>query len=123
MERCIYEYDSSLLPNTVQDERPNLDRVDVCVSVNDIPRVLQQTKSPIVMNAVGALLPRIGVRLKWEQGGTLLSKVFLKVTSFLFISNQPFNKDPGRRIPRPEKVRVALFDLPQSLDRVPSDEG
>jgi hypothetical protein len=67
------------------------------------------------MNAIGALLPQVAMCLVWSQGGTLLSKVLLKVTSFLFISNQPFNKD--------EQATVALFDLPQSLDRVPSDEG
>ena len=55
---------------------------------------------------------------------------------FLFISNQLFKKkkiqrlwqvkknhSADRRIPRSEKVWVVLFDLPQSLDRVPSDEG
>jgi hypothetical protein len=61
--------------------------------VNNIPRVLQEVKSPRVMNTVGPLLPRTGMSLKWRQGGTLLSKVLLKVASFLFISNQPFNKD------------------------------
>ena len=65
----------------------------MCVSVNNIPRVLQEVKSPRVMNAIGALLPQVGMCLVWSQGGTLLSKVLLKVTSFLFISNQPFNKD------------------------------
>jgi hypothetical protein len=60
----------------------SLSRVDWAIHVNDVDRILLEAESPTVMKAIGEKLPLIGAHLRWQQGGNLLSKVFLKVTSF-----------------------------------------
>jgi len=127
LQRCVSEHDRTLRTRIVPQQRqaPSLGRVDWGIYVNNRLWVLQEAKSPKVMNAVRTHLPPIGVKFEWGTStiGSLVLKVFMKVTSFLFISNRLFNKDAGRRIPRSETVRVVLFDLSQSLDRVPSGKG
>ena len=68
LERCVLEYDPSLRVKVVSQQRhsPSLGRVDWDIRVNNVFQVLQEAKSPRVVNPVRAHLPPIGVYLSWS---------------------------------------------------------
>lgn len=85
LDPCVKIYDPQLetVCKLQKCDGLSLSRVDAGVFVDDVPRILQEAKSPTVMEALGEALPQNGVNLRWTTGGTLLLKVFLKVGSYL----------------------------------------
>ena len=84
LSACTKIYDPRLGVACKPERRygDSLSRVDWAINVDDMDRILLEAESPTVMKAIGEKLPLIGTHLRWQQGGNLLSKVFLKVTSF-----------------------------------------
>jgi hypothetical protein len=71
-------------------EGPSRSRLDTGVFVDDLEaidggqasaRVLQEAKSPSVMEYLRQRLPHNGMILKWTPGGSVLARLLLKVTS------------------------------------------
>jgi hypothetical protein len=85
LRRCVKTYDSQFKVQCVIQKRdaPSLSLVNSAVLVDDIHRVLMEANSFSLMNHIRDMLPPHGMRLVWKTGGRLLSKVFLKVDSYL----------------------------------------
>jgi hypothetical protein len=88
LKRCAGTYDTQLEVSSEVEEREGSSRskVGMAIFVNDIRRILLEAKYPAVMERIRNMLPLRGMNLKWEQGGSLLSKVFLKVNSYVPIT-------------------------------------
>jgi hypothetical protein len=125
LARCAEVYDPQLDVECKYKTRygSSLSQVDTAIFVNNVHHILQEAKSPTVMEAIRNILPHHGVDLRWATGGTLLMKVFLKVT---YLHTHPKLADQERRsgccLPWFATARMAVFDLPQFLDRIPFDE-
>jgi hypothetical protein len=84
LKRCARKYDPQLEVSCEVEEREG--KVDMTILVNGIRRILLEAKSPTIMEHIRNILPLHGMKLRWEPGGSLLSKVFLKVNSYLPIT-------------------------------------
>ena len=100
-------------------------KVDYEALVNDKLRALLEAKSPMVMKIAGELLPSRGIELKWVHGQSLVPKLLSKVSALFPVHfNICFTAIyAGRIVPGLEKIGMAVFFLPQLLDRVPACEG
>jgi hypothetical protein len=85
LRRCVKTFNPQLVTACKIYTRDGVSRcrVDTGVFVDSIPRILQEAKSPTVMEYVRGRLPQTGVTLRWTPGGSLLAKLFLKVASLL----------------------------------------
>jgi hypothetical protein len=92
LANCILVIYPQLKTHCVLQARdgPSRCRVDAGVFVDDLEaidggqaraRVLQEAESPTVMEYLRQRLPHNGVILTWTPGGSVLAKLFLKVTS------------------------------------------
>ena len=100
-------------------------QVDYNALVNDESMVLVEARSPSVMKKVGELLPPHGIELKWVCGQSLVPKILSKVSALFPVRhNIHFTAIcAGRIVLGLEKNGMAVFFLPQLLDRVPACEG
>jgi hypothetical protein len=123
--RCLWEYGKYSL-KTARDDPVDggSSRVDYVALVNNERRALCEAKSPSVMKKVGGLPPR-GIELTWVRGQSLVPKILAKVSTPLSISYNTGFEDicVGRFVSGSETDGMAVYYLPQLLDRVPSCEG
>lgn len=85
LEALARKYDPQL-EVSCEREGSSRSKVDMVIFVNNICRILLEVKSPTVMEHICNIVPLHGMKLRWEPGGPLLSKVFLKVNSYLPIT-------------------------------------
>lgn len=84
LRRCVKIFNPQLVTACKIQARDGVSRrVDTGVFVDSIPRILQEAKSPTVMEYVRGRLPQTGVTLRWTPGGSLLAKLFLKAAVYL----------------------------------------
>lgn len=97
LKRCAKVYNRNLKVTSAVEERevPSRTKVDMAIYVNDVRRILLEAKSPTVMEHIRDILPLYDMDLKWEQGGTTLMKVFLKVNPYPSITPSSLIKKDG----------------------------
>ena len=124
--RCLGEYGPYRFKTAKeQSVEGGSSKVDYNVLVNDESKALLEAKSPSVMKKVGAELPGRGIELKWVCRQSLVPKILSKVSALFPVRYNICSKATcaGRIVPGLETVGMAVFFLPQLLDRVPACEG